>query len=370
MYTKNLLFVFALLISAQVFGQSKKTSGALGGFLQTPFMTEYMKLKVEAETAVASVQSQGHNPQDIRKLRAEYDKIANQFNAVLGGIKSDFQNPKKLKYISKFPDSYSDGLQLKLYKLSDAYAQGFQQSLADVTSNEVDGGAILFLITEVIGLTKGLSDYLGKVKREKRKFNTAYLNKHLYTPHRWRTWDEIRTGVSPNANMNNNGMDPEFDSSQVPLNIRNGNNFNNYNNNSNYGNDFNNNYNSEYNEFGSENNFNESGNESGNEYDPNNGDFNNEYQNNSGNYEQGGNTQNNNNPNNQMNYDQYNNDQQQENNMGNNYNPGSPVDTTQNGSGNEEDIWSYPNPNTQRQRVQPKSSSNRSQSKNNRPRRQ
>ena len=41
------------------------------------------------------------------------------------------ENPKKLKYIQKFPDSYIKGLELELYQLSDFYAINFQQPLAD-----------------------------------------------------------------------------------------------------------------------------------------------------------------------------------------------------------------------------------------------
>ncbi|MEO1517821.1 MAG: hypothetical protein AAFV95_22565 [Bacteroidota bacterium] len=209
----------SLLLTTAAFGQ-KKVSGAMGKFLQTEFMTTYMNLKIEAENAVKTFQSNQdrYQVQDVSRVRAEYDKIAAQFNALLEGVKNDFLNKKKLKYIEKFPDSYSDGLQMKLYKLSDHYAKGFQQSLADATANEIDGVAVLLLIGEIIGLTKGMSDYFSKLRREARRYNQAYLHKHLVSPHRWKSWDEI---AGRSAAPNYHQPDREFDPSSVQLRIPN-----------------------------------------------------------------------------------------------------------------------------------------------------
>ncbi|MEM9920985.1 MAG: hypothetical protein AAF990_22990 [Bacteroidota bacterium] len=235
-----LILSLSLLFFHTAFGQ-KKVSGALGKFIQTEFMTTYMTMKIEAENAVKTFQmnQERYQVQDVGRVRSEYDKIAVQFNALLEGIKNDFLNKKKLKYIGKFPESYSDGLQMKLYKLSDQYAKGFQQALADATQNEIDGSAILLLITEIIGLSKGMSDYFSKLRREARQYNQAYLYKHLVNPHRWKSWSELAGGrIAPNYQQ----PDATFDPSSVPLRIPNSSRYNNgnFNDNSFDNNDFDN----------------------------------------------------------------------------------------------------------------------------------
>lgn len=337
----TLLFV-ALFISTLSFSQ-KKMNDALSGFLQTDFMVEYMKLRVEGENAVKNIQSQPgrYSQENLYRLRTEYDKIAGQFNMVLGGIKSDFQDSKKMKYIAKYPESYSDGLQLKLYKLSDEYAKGFQQALADATNNEVDGGAIFFLIAEVIGLTKGLSDYFSKIKREKRLYSHAYLNKYLIAPNRWKTWQEVQYGVKPQKD--NFQIEAGFDRSNVQLNMpRNNGGFNNNNNG-----DFNNDYNNDFNNSQNNNDpFNENNNDPFNQGDQNGQYANDPYSNEDPNQN-----------------DPYANDPNNPNNLSkqdpnpNTYENSQPYNETYENQGNSpttqeqpdsNDIWKYPTPKPQR----------------------
>lgn len=195
---------------------NKKLSPALSKFLNTEFMVKFQDLRVEAESAVIGIQARQNQGQlqtaDIYRLRAAYDQTAQRANRLLSTIKEDFMNQKKLKTISEFPEMYSDGLQFKLKELSDHYSTNFQQALADATNQEVDGSAILLLVTELIGLTKGLADYFADIKREAKQYTESYLQENFIAPYRWRYWDELAGGTSLyekfEMQQNNNFNDP------------------------------------------------------------------------------------------------------------------------------------------------------------------
>ena len=191
-----------LLVSFSVNAQyNKKISPALANFNNTDFMLKFHDLGIEAESTVKGVidNQQKFSPKDLRSLRTAYDQSVKRANTLLSTIKQDFLDKKKLKMISEYPDMYTDGLRYKLDDLSDFYAINFQQTLADAGGMENDGSAILLLVTELIGLTKGLIDYYQDIKKEARRYNDAYLNLHFYEPYRWKTWEEISGGKSLEA---------------------------------------------------------------------------------------------------------------------------------------------------------------------------
>ncbi|PHN03243.1 hypothetical protein [Flavilitoribacter nigricans] len=194
--------------------QPNKVDGALHSFLNSDFMVKMNDMKIEAEAAVRAFKQQSTNldPNDVKKVRVGYDQTAARFNQVLTNIKADFLNPKKLKFISKFPDDYLKGLELELYQLSDFYAVNFQQPLADAQAENVDGGAVFLIISELIGLTKGLFTYFGQIRQNSRQYNEAYLQQHFYKPYRMRLWDEVNQGGfdSYNNYNNNNYSDPTY----------------------------------------------------------------------------------------------------------------------------------------------------------------
>lgn len=200
---KNLIFSFSLLfVSLNAIAQpNKKVGPALTQFLNTEFMVKFRDLRIAAESATLSVQSNQGNlkPADVFRLRSAYDQTATRANQLLENIKQDFLNAKKLKSIAEFPEMYSDGLRYKLQELSDFYAANFQQVLADasVSQDDVDGGAVLLLVVELISLTKGLTTYFNEIKREARQYTESYLQEHLVLPYRWRYWDEMTGSVSP-----------------------------------------------------------------------------------------------------------------------------------------------------------------------------
>lgn len=199
---KSIQLFILLLFSTAAFAQpNKKVGPALTKFLNTEFMVKYRDLRIEAESAAIGAQSRKDQMKssDVFRLRTAYDQTATRANQMLEGIKQDFLNGKKLKSIAEFPDMYSDGLRYKLQDLADFYAANFQQALADasVEKEQVDGSAVLLLVVELIGLTKGLTNYFADIKREARQYTEAHLQENLVQPYRWRYWDELAGSASP-----------------------------------------------------------------------------------------------------------------------------------------------------------------------------
>lgn len=220
----TLAFLFFLSLAFSAFAQpNKKVAPALYKFLNTEFMVKYRDLRIQAESDAIRVQSGQANlkPADQFRLRTAYDQTASRANQLLESIKQDFQNPKKLKSIAEFPDMYSDGLRFKLQELADFYTANFQQALADaqVKKEEVDGSVALVLIVELIGLTKGLTNYFAEIKREAKQYTEKYLHENLVQPYRWRYWEELSGSASPyekyekssEADLNNTQSDDAFD---------------------------------------------------------------------------------------------------------------------------------------------------------------
>ncbi len=182
-YLFLVLLIFLLCGGNAIAQPNKKVAPALSKFLNTDFMLKYHDLRIEAESAVINVQtSPGIQGSDLYRLRAAYDQTAQRANKIIETIKQDFMNRKKLKSIGEFPEMYSDGLRYKLQELADFYAMNFQQPLADLSQNQVDGSAIFLLVTEMIGLTKGLIDYFGQLERESKLYTDSYLQEHLVLP--------------------------------------------------------------------------------------------------------------------------------------------------------------------------------------------
>jgi hypothetical protein len=198
-----LSLLFALLsIATPILAQpNKKVGPALSRFLNTEFMVKYRDLRIGAESAALSVQSNRGQmkPEDVIRLRTAYDQTAFRANQLLDNVRQDFLNGKKLRSIAEFPDMYADGLAFKLTGVRDFYAANFQQTLADLTPADStrDGSATLLLVIELISLTKGLTGYFAELRREARSFTEAHLQENLVQPYRWRYWDELAGQVSP-----------------------------------------------------------------------------------------------------------------------------------------------------------------------------
>ncbi len=211
---KSVLVFIALFLNVLAQAQpNKKVAPALSKFLNTEFMVKFHDLHIEAESQAIGAQARQEalSASDVYRLRAAYDQSAHRANQLLQSIKLDFLNQKKIKTITEFPDMYADGLRFKLQELADFYAANFQQALADASiGSEKDGAAMLLLVTELIGLTKGLADYFGDIRRESKQYTAAYLDENLVRPYRWRYWDELAGNVSPYENYEKDAGLPEF----------------------------------------------------------------------------------------------------------------------------------------------------------------
>ena len=104
-----------------------------------------------------------------------------------------------MKLISNNPEYYAKGLELEMYQLNDYYAQNFQQTLADVTGNQIDGNPIVLLLVQLVSGISGTVDHFAKIKKEARRYNEAYLTQHFVNPYRFRMWNEISGGMLPNV---------------------------------------------------------------------------------------------------------------------------------------------------------------------------
>lgn len=200
---KNPVILFCLLLTclSAIAQPNKAVAPALYKFCNTEFMQKYRDLRIQAESDAIRVQSglEQLKPTEQFRLRTAYDQTASRANQLLESIKQDFQNQKKLKTIAEFPDMYSDGLRYKLQELADFYTANFQQALADasVKKEEVDGSVTMLLIVELIGLTKGLTNYFAAIKRESKQYTDKYLHENLVQPYRWRYWEELSGSASP-----------------------------------------------------------------------------------------------------------------------------------------------------------------------------
>ena len=202
-FSSILSFFLLLMLQVTVNAQNKdKVGPALNGFLQTDFMLKFQDMSSKASTVVQSFQAQSFNypPHEVARVKIAYDKTARRFNQVLINIKADFLDNNKLKLISNSPEYYAKGLELEMYQLNDFYAQNFQQAVADVTGNQIDGNPVVLLLVQLISGISGTMDHFSKIKKEARRYNDQYLNQHLVQPYRFKMWDEI-TGGSTGGNL-------------------------------------------------------------------------------------------------------------------------------------------------------------------------
>lgn len=196
----SIIFFLAIFSFSSTAQTRFESDDPVNQLLDTEFMRKFMDMKVAAESSARSFKSQQemYTPRDKSKIRSAYDRTAEKFNFVLRGIKEDLLDKKKLKYIERYPDDYAKELELDMYKLSDFYANNYQQVLADVTNNQIDGVAVLGLIAGILdasynifGLVKNISNFIGKNKARKQYFNEQRLEKVLIKPHLWTAWDKL-----------------------------------------------------------------------------------------------------------------------------------------------------------------------------------
>ncbi|GAB5554871.1 MAG: hypothetical protein Sapg2KO_44620 [Saprospiraceae bacterium] len=199
------LSLFVLQLSAQS-NPTDKVSGALTEFMQTEFMRQFgdLRIKAEAEIGAFATNSSSYDPQDVARVQTAYDRTAQRFNSLLDKIKQDFLDTKKLKYITRYPDSYSRGLELDIRELSDFYSQNLQQTLADVTNNQQDGSALLLLLVDLVKFSSTAIQHFNRIRQEARRYTDSYLVQHFIKPNRFKSWAEL----SGNGSFNDPYADP------------------------------------------------------------------------------------------------------------------------------------------------------------------
>jgi len=210
MKTRITPILFAILASVSLHAQKETITPALQNFLQTNFMQQFQDIRIQAEAQVRTFTQQAgqYQPQDVARVQIAYDQTAQRFNQLLEMVKQDFMDTGKLKYISKYPDSYSAGLELEIHKLSDFYSKNFQQALADVTGNQMDGSPLLILLFDLVKFTGGAVSHFVQIRREARTYNDQYLNRYFIAPNRFRTWRELTGGTyqDPYSNQGYNSL--------------------------------------------------------------------------------------------------------------------------------------------------------------------
>ncbi len=206
MKTRITPILFAILASVTLHAQRETITPALQNFLQTNFMQQFQDIRIQAEAQVRTFTQQAgqYQPQDVARVQIAYDQTAQRFNQLLEMVKQDFMDTGKLKYISKYPDSYSAGLELEIHKLSDFYSKNFQQSLADVTGNQMDGSPLLILLFDLVKFTGSAVSHFVQIRREARTYNDQYLNRYFIAPNRFKTWREL-TGATYQDPYSNQG---------------------------------------------------------------------------------------------------------------------------------------------------------------------
>lgn len=234
MKSNLLTFVFALsFLTITNLGFSQKNFDAtLDALLNSEFMRQYQEMRTSAmasatafrNSANASNQQNGggyntqydengnpivpeklYSQKDIQRVEEGYNKVADKFNFVLLRLKNDMLNKDKMNHIVKYPEDYERLLRLDMMELRDFYAVNYQQVLAEVTGEEVDG-AVLFLLSDVLlstvnvyQLVKSLVEYIKFNKRRAKKMRETELDKRLVEPHKFLMWYELG---QQNQNMN------------------------------------------------------------------------------------------------------------------------------------------------------------------------
>ena len=203
----------------------KRVDESLDALLQSEFIAKFQEMRVSAVSTATSFKNQQNNypPEAAQRVEVAYNEIAEKFNFVLLGLKNDLLDRKKLKFILAYPEDYQKQLELDMYKLSDFYAQNYQQVLAEVTNNQVDGSAVLFAINNLVNssigifqLVKSIINYAAYRKKIARQFSETELEKRLIKPHQFPKWNELgvqqndyNNGYNSGGGYNNEVMPPQ-----------------------------------------------------------------------------------------------------------------------------------------------------------------
>jgi len=187
----TILIAFSFLAIFNVNAQG--VNKALKEFQQTEFMVQFTKMQYEAKQSVRKFKTNRdlYDAADVAAVKEAYNKTAMQYNKLLAGIKVDFLNKKKMKYIANMPHEYSKSLELDLRRLEDFYNINYQQALMDVTG-EADGNGLIILLTQVFQFAEKMVAKIIEIRQAAKHFTAEMLETRLVEPARFLYWDEIQ----------------------------------------------------------------------------------------------------------------------------------------------------------------------------------
>ena len=195
----TILLAISMMVSTTAAFAQKNFTPTLDALLDSEFMKQYQEIRTSAMASATAFKNsnQGYAPNEIQRVEEGYNKVADKFNFVLLRLKNDMLSKDKMKYMEKFPDEYQRLLKLDMIELRDFYAVNYQQVLAEVKGDEVDG-AVLLLISDLLlssanvySLVKNMVEYIKFNKRRAKKIRAAELEKRLVTPHKFTMWYEL-----------------------------------------------------------------------------------------------------------------------------------------------------------------------------------
>lgn len=201
-------FFLAAIFTPQItHAQNKKVDQALNQLLDTKFMKKYIEMRNEAEKTVLDFKlvANQYDPADVKAVEQGYIATQREFDKVLIDLKADLTDPKKRKFVQKFPEMYGNGMESKLDDLGEVYAVNLVQPIRDATGNEIDGSPLLLLITELIGATSELVSKYINLKIQAKQFSDGYLQENLVEPYEFKDWDEIGSDTN-----NTGGYDDQY----------------------------------------------------------------------------------------------------------------------------------------------------------------
>lgn len=193
------LFVGIVLTSScsSLIGQNKnkqkKWQQSINALKQTQFIQTYALYKDSIETITANyhrIKGELH-PKDIEEVKKGYDESLMKFNKILDNIMKEFSNKEQRKYITTFPESYTQTfdarLELAMNTINSKCLYYMDQAFFDNSAPSAFG---LMEFTIIIGIIKEFAGMIGKVNKKMEGVSAEYIDRHLINDLRLKTWDE------------------------------------------------------------------------------------------------------------------------------------------------------------------------------------
>ncbi len=193
------IFICTILISSygSLVGQSKskqkKWQQSINALKQTQFIQTYTLYKDSIETVTANYHriKQELHPKDVEEVKNGYDESLVKFNKILDDVKKEFSNKEQRKYITSFPESYTQTfdarLELAMNTMNSKCLYYMEPAFFD---NDVPSAMGL---TEIVIMISIIKEFVGMIRSMNKKMegiSAEYIDRHLVNDLRLKTWDE------------------------------------------------------------------------------------------------------------------------------------------------------------------------------------